>query len=233
MKKSRLLYISIISLCCVFIVSGVVFANGVWEDVTIYYDNIKIKVNDTYIDLTNANNETIEPFIINGTTYVPIRAVSEAMGKKVMWDGNEKVVYISDYTNSHSLISKPYEYCSDFNSLEIKNNEHDNDSFLNFTLTPHNSDFSFCEYITYNIEGNNRLTCRLLPPQSDNKSEITYTLRTGGTSEKVVTLTNSSEPVDIDMNINEKRTITIYMEGKSASDNVVIGSIQNLMVWQD
>ena len=42
---------------------------------------------------TNRNNE---PFIYNGTTYLPIRAVGEAVGKQVSWDGRTNTVYLGD-----------------------------------------------------------------------------------------------------------------------------------------
>lgn len=213
--------------------AGVAFAKSGTETLEVMYDNIRIRSDGLDCETKDVNGNSVEPFIFNGSTYVPIRAVSEALGKKVLWDDKDKVVYISDYTNPYSLISKPYEDCSDFSSLEIKNNEHDNNSFLNFILKPQNSDGSFWEYITYDIEGNNRLICKLLPPKSDSKSEITYVIQAGDAASKIVTLTNSSEPVDIDMDISGRSTVTIYMDGKSTSDNVVIGSIQNLMVWQD
>ena len=213
--------------------AGAAFAKSLTETIEVTYDNIRIRSDGLDCETKDANGNSVEPFIFNGSTYVPIRAVSEALGKKVLWDDKEKVVYISDYTNPYSLISKPYEDCSDFSSLEIKNNDNDNNSSLNFILKPQNSDRSFWEYIIYDIEGNNRLTCKLLPPQSDDKSEITYAIQTGDAANKMVTLTNGSEPVDIDMDISGSSTVTIYMSGKSTSDSVVIGSIQNLMVWKD
>lgn len=231
MNKTRLFCISVIVLCFTFIITGTAFANGFWQNIAVYYNNIKIKVNDTYVNLLNNDDELAEPFIMNGTTYVPIRAVSEALGKKVSWNDTDKTVYISDYDNPFYLLSKPYEYCCDYTELEIIQNEQEKNSFLKFNLIPQNTDFSFCNYITYNIEGNNLLTCKLLPPQSSEKCEITYTLRTGGNSEKVITLTNDSIPVNIDMNLIGKKTITIYMEGKTVSNNTVIGCIQDLIVY--
>lgn len=64
------------------------------------YNNIRIFVNNTEIEPKDANGNAVEPFISNGTTYLPVRAVSEALGKKVSWDGNTNSVYISD---NHSL----------------------------------------------------------------------------------------------------------------------------------
>lgn len=46
------------------------------------------------VDPKDANGQTVEPFIYNGTTYLPVRAVGSAIGKEVNWDGVEKVVYL-------------------------------------------------------------------------------------------------------------------------------------------
>ena len=36
-----------------------------------------------------------EPFIYNGTTYLPVRAVGEAVGKEVAWDNDTKTVTLT------------------------------------------------------------------------------------------------------------------------------------------
>ena len=38
----------------------------------------------------------MEPFIYEGTTYLPVRAVSEALGKNVSWDSETKTVMVTD-----------------------------------------------------------------------------------------------------------------------------------------
>ncbi len=59
-------------------------------------DGISILVNGVLIDPTDVNGNAAEPFIKDGTTYVPIRAVSEALGKVVSWDGDTQTVSIDD-----------------------------------------------------------------------------------------------------------------------------------------
>ena len=49
-------------------------------------DNINIFVNGNALN-TGA-------FIMNDSTYIPLRAVSEALGSNVKWDGNTRSVYI-------------------------------------------------------------------------------------------------------------------------------------------
>lgn len=55
----------------------------------IYVDGIKLEP-------TDANGNPVETFVYNGTTYVPLRAVSESLGKSVKWDGANKRAYIGE-----------------------------------------------------------------------------------------------------------------------------------------
>lgn len=64
-------------------------AKSTQENITALYKNIKV-VNDGILVETG----DAEPFIANGTTYLPVRAVGEAVGKKVSWDGKTNTVYL-------------------------------------------------------------------------------------------------------------------------------------------
>lgn len=55
--------------------------------VPIYVDGVEMKP-------TDANGNPVETFLYNGTTYVPLRAVSQYLGKAVKWDGTSRRVYI-------------------------------------------------------------------------------------------------------------------------------------------
>ncbi len=85
-----------ISGVCVALVlsSGAVFADTITKTVNAVYNNIKIVIDGKQITPKDANGNTVEPFIIDGTTYLPVRAVSEALGKEVDWDGTSNTVYI-------------------------------------------------------------------------------------------------------------------------------------------
>ena len=58
------------------------------------YRDIKIYVNDNLIEPKDVNGNIVEPFIIEGTTYLPVRAVSSALGKDVSWDDETKTVIV-------------------------------------------------------------------------------------------------------------------------------------------
>ena len=58
---------------------------------------IKVLFNGEQLIMTDAQGEGVEAFLYEGTTYIPARAVSEAMGAKVSWDQESATVTIQDY----------------------------------------------------------------------------------------------------------------------------------------
>ncbi|WP_010244319.1 stalk domain-containing protein [Acetivibrio cellulolyticus] len=104
------------------------YASSVLKTIQVSYDNIKIYVNDKLISPKDGNGKSVEPFICDGTTYLPVRAVSEALGKEVKWDGKTKSIYIGepqvtdesmvwlndvDYFNSYTNDSCSWEVCDE------------------------------------------------------------------------------------------------------------------------
>ena len=62
---------------------------------TVYAANVvKIVIDGTEITPRDANGKRVDPIIIDGTTYLPVRAVAEALGKEVYWDGPNYTVYL-------------------------------------------------------------------------------------------------------------------------------------------
>lgn len=77
------------------------------------YNNIKISVNGSTITPTDANGNVVEPFAINGTTYLPVRAVSNALGISVDWNGNTNTVLLSKADGQNALnILKLLDLCA-------------------------------------------------------------------------------------------------------------------------
>lgn len=72
------------------------------KTIDVYYDDIEVIVNAEEIPLRNELGEKVEPFLYQGTTYVPLRAISENFGKVVWWDQEEKRVIIFDETAQES-----------------------------------------------------------------------------------------------------------------------------------
>lgn len=57
-------------------------------------EGIGIKINNEIFTAKNAQGEVVEPFIENGSTYLPVRALSEAFGKQVSFDADNYAVYV-------------------------------------------------------------------------------------------------------------------------------------------
>ena len=58
------------------------------------YMGIKLVVDGVEVTPKDPDGNAVDPFISDGTTYLPVRAVGEALGKEVTWDGDTKTVYI-------------------------------------------------------------------------------------------------------------------------------------------
>ncbi len=97
MKKGRINFIA--GMLVMALLSGLVgtaFAVS-WrqETATLNYGNIKVTLNGETVPLVNETGGTVEPFAINGTTYLPIRAISSALGLDVEWDGETNTAVLS------------------------------------------------------------------------------------------------------------------------------------------
>ena len=81
--------------------SGVFATNGsVLKE--LLYKNIKITLDSKEITPTDANGNYAEPFIIDGTTYLPVRGISSALGLGVDWDGNTNTVKLFSDKNQQA-----------------------------------------------------------------------------------------------------------------------------------
>lgn len=84
-------------LVCLLLVSliGSAAATVGRKAVEVDYNNIKVTMNGKTVNLVDANGNAVEPFAINGTTYLPVRAVADALGLDVGWDGATTTVKLT------------------------------------------------------------------------------------------------------------------------------------------
>ncbi len=112
MKKS--LRILALVLACVFLAGASVLAAGssYTKDLTVSYVGVNLVVDGIPIVPKDVKGNIVEPFIYEGTTYLPVRAVGEALGKSVSWDGATKAVYIGNVPGADIYlldVCPPYE----------------------------------------------------------------------------------------------------------------------------
>lgn len=111
MKKRVTMIISFL-IVSMFLVSTAFAAQPIAKNIKAYFRGIKIKANNKIL---NQNGK--EPFLYKSTVYVPIRMVSEALGKSVHWDPNQNMVII---TGSDEDINKMRTLQNRNNFLEFR-----------------------------------------------------------------------------------------------------------------
>ena len=95
MKKAAAGYVAgFLSAAVVF--GGVAYATVGTKTIEAVYSNIKVYKDNVLCELKDANGTTIEPFIYNGTTYLPVRGAANLADMQVTWDGTNKSVYLWD-----------------------------------------------------------------------------------------------------------------------------------------
>lgn len=73
------------------------YAGGQLKEIKAYInEGITIKVDGLQQNMADAKGRKLHPISYEGSTYVPIRAISEMLGKQVKWDGATQTVLIGD-----------------------------------------------------------------------------------------------------------------------------------------
>lgn len=95
---------------------------------------IKIVVDGETIEPKDANGNPVEPIIYNGTTYLPVRAVAQALTKgtkQIEWDQNTWTVYIGERNPSGRTVKineltpiSGYGYFGSDNPFEVRQNKY-------------------------------------------------------------------------------------------------------------
>ncbi|MGM9551201.1 MAG: stalk domain-containing protein [Clostridia bacterium] len=70
--------------------------------------DVNIKINGEEFIAKNALGEVVEPFIKDGSTYLPVRAMGEAVGKEVSFDAENYAVYVGSKPMATDVEAYPY-----------------------------------------------------------------------------------------------------------------------------
>lgn len=97
--------------------SGAVFAKQASETLEVIYDNIKILIDGKEYQPTDANGNPVEPFVYNGTTYLPVRAIANAFDKEVDWEPQ---------TSTVTLGSKNYDWLDQMGYVNYETTGYEN-----------------------------------------------------------------------------------------------------------
>lgn len=101
MKKDGIKgFVSGVLAASVIMGAGVALATTGQKSILADYSDIKVTMNGQAVELVDANGNAVEPFAISGTTYLPVRAVANALGLDVGWDGATSTVKLTSKTKT-------------------------------------------------------------------------------------------------------------------------------------
>ena len=95
-KSKRIVIGTIIALAVAVLLGTPVLAKNLSKTIEVFFKDIKIYVDGNLVTPKDASGRIVEPFISEGTTYLPVRAISEALGRPVEWDGTTNSIYIGE-----------------------------------------------------------------------------------------------------------------------------------------
>ena len=78
-----------------FVLTGAVYAETGEKAIKAVYENIRLYIDNSQVIPADNSGNPVEPFIYDGTTYIPVRAVAKAFEKSIKWDGLNKSIYIN------------------------------------------------------------------------------------------------------------------------------------------
>ena len=104
-KASALLAIPL--LCAVLLVSGWDSAQAVSSVTAQLSPNFTIIIDGTPRDFYNTAGQEVHPILCDGTTYLPVRAIGELMGKNVDWNQTTKTVTLSGSRSTPAATGTP------------------------------------------------------------------------------------------------------------------------------
>lgn len=232
MKKTIRGYI-IGFLSAAVLTSGLTYAVNTTTLYDVIASGVKIVVDGQKLNPTDVNGNKVEPIIYNGTTYLPVRAVANALGKAVYWDGPNYTVYLGDMDgnleyptvtiNDVDNIGYRHEFFDTVETNALTDNYGNSYSYANYGRIP-------CNFQTLLNMKYSRFKCILYVPKGCTSDKTTKILiKTDGkvayTSPEI---TKTSAPIPIDINIKGCNDFQIEISGEGRN----LGYIANAGFYQ-
>lgn len=237
-KKTR-----IISVAAAFVVAAgsAVFAKQCTESIDVTYDNIKILIDGVEYTAKDVDGNAVEPFIYNGTTYLPVRGIANAFDKEVDWEPQTSTVIVGskNYDWLDQIGYAKYETSGNYNTLTSWENGSKGTNGIKYDRglklllgygigTKENNDGTRVSYqnIEYLLNGkyksfNGKLLCA---QYADNDQNVIVKLYGDGnllyTSPPI---TKGTQPVDFEIDVSDCKILKISVN----IPNLVVTSIYN------
>lgn len=181
---------------------------------------VNFYVDDKKLTPKKADGTPIEAFLYNGTTYLPVRAVSEALNIPIQWDGSTKSVYIGKHTGDKPaawLAQLDYFHTTFFNRYFDKSTtdnlgkEHNHSIYFTDGNYAHGT-------ITYKVNGQYSQLTGLYYQRYDSRNGLSQlktnlTIYADGQTIWNGTVSGGIDPVEINVNIAGTSELKLELDG--------------------
>lgn len=197
------------------------------------FTGVNIYIDDVKLNPTDAAGNPVDVFIYNGTTYLPVRAVSEALGKVVQWDGTTQSVYIGKHS-SHTPVAylSQMDYFNMNGYWTIDNMVKDNLGVDHIHTIKLSRNASFSGDITYKLNGQfSRLTGSFFLDYDYRSSMTSATMIIYGDGRELWrgTVDSSTEPLDIDIDITG--VLELKLEQPNGAGTGCAAALGDVALW--
>lgn len=222
----------------IFLMTFEGLAVSVGKNITVYFNEIKLMIDGKIVTPKDANGNTVEPFIYNGTTYLPVRAVADALGQDVNWDADTATVVIGKYDKKESLYpdvklkDMDYLYKDGFSSFSESINDNFGDTYNGYSYLYSTKEFTWQEFnskVGYALNSKySKLKGTLILPYNYRSKENLKGIIEFVVDEKVVEtinlLSSGDSPVDFVIDLENANILEIRTSNLDAKYNSIVNA---------
>lgn len=186
--------------------------------------SVRIVVDGSEIVPLDGNGKRVDPIIVDGTTYLPVRAVANAFGKAVYWDGPSYTVYLGEMNGTLAYPTTEIQdvdniggnFC-DVDSAQLTDNY--GNTYANAIKA---GDWSRTFQTLLNMKYS-RFKCTLYVPKGySGGDETKVSIKTDGkTIYSSPVITKTSRPIPVDVDIRGCNDFQIEVTGRGTEEGFI------------
>lgn len=188
------------------------------------YPGINFYVDDRKLTPKDSNGNPIEAFMYNDYTYLPVRAVSEALDIPIQWDGSTQSVYIGKHTGD-----KPAVWIGELNYFDRNNPWYFNKTTKDNLGKEHNHsiqcDTNYGGSITYNLYGKYSFLTGVYYKKYDYRSsgyrEVPLSIYADGSLIWRATAGCGIAPVEINLNVSNVKELKFVYDSWGCNETAI------------
>lgn len=163
MKKRTILTVALTLLVALGLQTALAGSGPVKKNIDVLSGGISIYLDGVLQEPKNVKGETVEPIVWNGTTYLPVRALTNMLtDKEVTWDQENMSIWLGEKPEEPKVALEKLEmYSANSSSSRMVTGSNAEYTKVDKTLTP-TSRLQIGNYATYILDGEyRRLTGKL------------------------------------------------------------------------